>query len=214
MDDAVKRPPRPTLRVEQARRTRRAVLDAARERFLRDGYAATTMAHVAADAGVSVETVYKNFGNKAKLLKAVFDVTIAGDDEPVPVRDREAVAKVRAEPDGRRKLEMYAHHITAIGQAVGPLLLVVRDAAATNPDAAELWQALQSERLMGMTLFAQHLGQQGHLRTGVTVAEAADIIWACNSLETWDLFMRQRGWNAKRLGRLLSRQLAAALLTD
>ena len=70
---------------EQARQTRWVVLQAARQLFLEDGFAATTMPAIAATAGVSVQTVYKTFGNKPRLAKAVFDVAIAGDDEPVPV---------------------------------------------------------------------------------------------------------------------------------
>jgi AcrR family transcriptional regulator len=190
------------------------VLTAARNRFLRDGYAKTTMAHVAADAGVSIETVYKGFGNKAKLVKAVFDVTVVGDDEPVPMSDREFVASIHAEPDPRQKLLMYGRHIGQVEQRVGPLLLVVRDAAASNPDAADLWHTLQHERLTGMRMFARHLDQGGHLRPGVSVAEAADVIWAFNSVETWDLFINQRGWSPDRLGQWLGRQLIAALLAD
>ena len=86
-------------RQEQAGRSRWAMLEAARRLFLDHGHAATTMPAVAAAAGVSVQSVYKAFGNKPALLKAVFDVAIAGDDEPVPVLQREALGRVRDEPD-------------------------------------------------------------------------------------------------------------------
>src|SRR5438445_12171483 len=91
----------------QAGLTRAAVVDAARVRFLDRGYAATTIADIAGDAGVSVETVYKAFGNKAGLLKALFDVAIVGDHEPVPLEGRDMVARIQAEPDGREKLRIY-----------------------------------------------------------------------------------------------------------
>src|SRR6476659_3244056 len=90
----------------QADQNRAAVIAAARARFFADGYASTTVGQIAGDAGVSVETIYKAFGNKAGLLKAVFDVAVAGDDEPVAMADREFVAQIQAEPDARRKLEL------------------------------------------------------------------------------------------------------------
>jgi TetR/AcrR family transcriptional regulator, regulator of autoinduction and epiphytic fitness len=204
--------PKPTLRDEQARRTRRSVLDAARELFIREGYAATRMAAVAARAGVSVETVYKVFGNKAKLVKAVFDVAVVGDDEPVPMLQRQLVRDIDAEPDPARKLERYGQHIAEVNLRVGPLLLVVRDAAVSNADAARVWTQLQVERARGMLLFATKLDESGFLRPGVTVEEARDVLWAFNSVETWDLFVNQRGWAYERWGDWLGRQLTAALL--
>src|SRR6476659_6509325 len=93
-------------RQARAQESRAAVLRAALDRFLEQGYSSTTIAQIAGDADVSVETVYKTFGNKAGLLKAVFDVAVAGDDEPVAMADREFVAQIQAEPDARRKLEL------------------------------------------------------------------------------------------------------------
>src|SRR5690242_11438289 len=98
-------------RRSQARATRARIVEAARRRFLTDGYAATTIAGVAADADVSVETVYKGFRNKARLLKAGFDVAVAGDDEPVPVVERAFVADIDAEPDPAAKLRRFAVHL-------------------------------------------------------------------------------------------------------
>src|SRR5690349_16609626 len=106
MSEDVKAPRRydATRRREQARQTRAAVLRSARDRFLGDGYAATTIGQIAGDAGVSVETVYKAFANKAGLLKAVFDVSVAGDDEPVAMDQRDVIQAIAEEPDAVRKL--------------------------------------------------------------------------------------------------------------
>ena len=151
-------------RQEQARQNRLTVLRAARRLFLEHGYAATTMAAVAGSAGVSVETVYKAFGNKAGLVKAVFDSDIVGDDEPVPLMEREFVQRNIAEPDPRRKLETYGEHLAQTLPRAGPIQLVVRAAAAADPAAAAVWAQLQQERLTGMTAFANHLDGGGHLR--------------------------------------------------
>ncbi|MEY2470050.1 MAG: hypothetical protein QOF21_2748, partial [Actinomycetota bacterium] len=146
-------------RQEQARETRRAVLAAAHDMFVEQGYAQTTMAGVAEAAGVSVETVYKAFGNKAKLVKACFDVAIAGDDEDVPIMERDdgIVALTRAEPDPRKKLAMFGAHIADACERTGPMQLAVKAAAASDPAAAEVWAQLSQERLIGMGFFAQHL---------------------------------------------------------
>jgi AcrR family transcriptional regulator len=199
-------------RDEQARASRRAMLDAAGDLFLEKGFAGTTLPMVAAAAGVSLQYVYKMFGNKAGLVKALFDVSIAGDDEPVAVRDRAAISAVRAEPDPKRKLELYGQHMVSVAPRIMPLLLIVRDAAASDRAAAELWAVLQAERLTGMTHFADELHRGGHLRQGVSRTEARDVLWVHNSLEIWDLLVTQRGWAPRRYGRWITQQLVAALL--
>jgi AcrR family transcriptional regulator len=199
-------------RQEQARQNRGAVLAAAHRRFVADGYAATTVAAVAADAGVSVETIYKSVGKKPELAKAVFDVTVVGDDEDVPMLQREFVARNQAEPDPRRKLEAYGEHLAATAPRISPILLVIRDAAATDAGAAAVWDQLQAERLTGMTAFATHLDDGGFLRTDVSRDEARDVLWTHNSVELWDLLVRQRGWTDERFGTWVGRQLIAALL--
>ena len=214
MPRAVKPPRRydASRRQEQARATRRAVLEAARELFLADGYAASTIAAVAGRAGVSAETVYKAFGNKPGLVKAVFDVTVVGDDEPVPMLQREFVRRNMAEPDPRVKLVDYGRHVAETAPRIGPVLLVVREAAATDPAAAGVWEQLQQERLTGMTAFATNLHEGGHLRGGVSPEEARDVLWVHNSLELWELLVRLRGWSDERFGRWVGQQLVAALL--
>ena len=199
-------------RQEQARQTRRAVLTAAQRLFAADGYAATTISAVAAEAGVSVETVYKAFGNKPALVKAAFDVAVVGDDEPVPMLQREFVRRGMAEPDPRKKLAAYGDHVAEVGARTGAILLAVRAAAATDPGAADVWQELQTERLTGMTAFARHLHDGGFLRDDVSVNEARDVLWTHNSVELWDLLVNQRSWAKRRFGRWVAQQLTAALL--
>jgi len=199
-------------RQARARQSRLTVLAAARRRFLEQGYAATTIAAVAADAGVSVETVYKAFGGKAGLVKAVFDVDIAGHDEQVPMLESEFVRRNSAEPDPRRKLEAYGEHLASAIPRAGPIQLVVRAAAATDPAAAAVWQQLQQERLVGMTAFGGHLAAAGHLRPGLSAEDARDVLWVHSSVELWDLLVNERRWSADRYGRWIGQQLIAALL--
>jgi AcrR family transcriptional regulator len=200
------------LRQANARQNRAAILKAAHRRFLDAGYAATTMSAIAGDAGVSVETVYKAFANKAGLLKAVFDVAVVGDDEPVPMLERDDVKQNRAEPDPRKQLRMYGElYVKRAARAV-PVQLVVRQAAAGDPAAAAVWEQLMTERLTGMTVFATDLHGNGHLRQGVSVEEARDVLWTFNSAELWELLVIRRGWTPERFGHWVGEALIAALL--
>jgi AcrR family transcriptional regulator len=201
-----------TRRQEQARLNRQAILSAGRRLFLETGYAQTTMPALAREASVSVETVYKAFGNKPGLVKALFDVSIVGDDDPIPLMERDFVRRNIAEPDPRKKLIDYGRHLVGVHTRTSPILLVVRDAAATDPGAAQLWETMQQERLTGMTAFAHHLKSGGYLRRGVSLPEARDVLWTHNSVELWDLLVNQRGWAGSRFGRWVGQQLIAALL--
>jgi AcrR family transcriptional regulator len=199
-------------RREQARRNRWAVLQAARQLFLERGFAATTMPAVASAAGVSVQTVYKAFGNKPRLAKAVFDVAIAGDDEPIPMLQRASLGRVRDEPDPRAKLRLYGEFLADVAPRHVPVQLVIRDAAATDPEARSVWAQLQRERLTGMTMFARALHDDGHLCPGVSTTEARDVLWTYNSAELFQLLVLERGWSPKRYGRWVAAALTSALI--
>jgi AcrR family transcriptional regulator len=190
-----------TRRREAARHSRRTVLDAAQRLFLELGFAATTMVDVADAAGVSTKNIYKVFGNKVGLAKAVFDVAIAGDDDAVPMVERASLMKVRAEPDPRRKMMLYGEHLAAVAPRHVPFQLVILDAAANDSEAAKVWNQLQAERLRGMAMFANSLAADGHLRDDVTATEARDILWTYNSAELYRLLVIERRWSAKRYGR-------------
>ena len=199
-------------RREQARGTRLAVIDAARQLFLERGFAATTVPAVAAAAAVSVQTVYKVFGTKARLAKAVFDVSMAGDDEPETMLERSALARVRDEPDPRVMFRRYGEFLADVAPRHVPVQLVIRDAASSDPDARAVWEELQAERLRGMSMFARALHERGQLRPGISVTEARDVLWTYNSAELFELLVLRRGWSPKRYGRWIAEALTAALL--
>jgi AcrR family transcriptional regulator len=201
-------------RQAQARLTRGSILGAAQDLFLERGYAGTTMAEVAQAAEVSIETVYKAFRNKSGLVKALFDVAIVGDDQPIPMLQRERVAKMREEPDPRQKLLMYGGHLSEAGPRAGQIQLLIRSAAASDPEASTVWDQMVQERLTGMTEFARHLYEGGHLRPGVSLEEARDVLWTYNSVELFDLLVLQRGWDPDKYGRWIAEAMIAALLPD
>jgi AcrR family transcriptional regulator len=212
MSRSVKRPYDASGRQAAARQNRARVLEVAGRRFAADGYAATTLASIAGEAGVSVETINKAFRNKAGLLKALFDVAVAGDDEPVAIEQRDFVAAIRAEPDGRRKLQMYAEHLTDAMPRAAPVQLLIRSAAAVDADLAAVWDNLEQERLTGMGMFAADLAGSGVLRDDVDRDEARDVLWTYTGVEVYDLLVVQRGWSLDRYARFIADGAATALL--
>ena len=125
---------------------------------------------------------------------------------------RELVAKIRAEADPRQKLLMYGEHLSEAGVRAGQLQLLIRSAAASHPDASAIWDEMVQERLTGMTEFARHLHEGGHLRPGISLEEARDVLWTYNSVELFDLLVLQRGWDPDRYGRWVAESIAAAIL--
>jgi AcrR family transcriptional regulator len=199
-----------TRRRQQAQQNRQAVLSAARQRFLDQGYAATTIAEIARDAAVSAETVYKAFATKAGVLKALFDVSVAGDDEPVPMVQRDVIQKVAGQTEATRKLEMYAEHMAAAMPRSAPVQLLARDGAASSPDAGEVWKQIRQETLAGMTMFASDLARTGQLR--VSAREARDVLWTYHAPELYELLVLERGWSASRYGKFIAQALICALV--
>ena len=187
-----------TQRRAQSRAARRIVLATAGQLFAERGYQRTSMKDIAAGSGVSVETVYGYFGTKAGLLKELLDVTVAGDDAPVSVPDRAPVQAIRAAPDGRAKLALYAAFLATVQARLVPLFLVIRGAAGADRDAADLWAGLGAQRLAGMTMLAEHLAESGVLAPGRTVAETRDELWALGAVEVYELLVGQRGWSPER----------------
>src|SRR3954447_17436735 len=132
-------------RREQAAATRRAILEAAQARFERDGYAATTIAAVAREAGVATKTVYLAFETKSGVLRALWHLLVRGERDGVAVPEQPWFREVVAEPDPVRKLEIGARNSRIIKERAGDLMEALRSGAPTDPDLAELWGRIQSE---------------------------------------------------------------------
>jgi AcrR family transcriptional regulator len=200
-------------RAEQARENRARILGAARDLLLADGYGRTTIGRVAAAAGVSAESVYKTFGSKAALAKAVYDVTLVGDDEPVALRDRPEFAALLAETDPRRTLELYAGVGRTLWDRLGPLLAVVLDgAAAGDRDLVEFVATIRRESHAGASGVVARLDAMGALRPGLTVERAGDELWMLIQPESYRLLVGVRGWSMDELQAWLARSAVAALL--
>src|SRR5437764_9509035 len=133
------------LRREQAARTRRQILDKAKELFERDGYAATSMAAIASAAGVSLKTVYLVFETKNGVLRALWHQLLRGQQDTIPVGDQPWYREVLAEPDPEHQLRLNARNSLIVKTRAGAILEVIRDAASSDPDIAQLWARIQTE---------------------------------------------------------------------
>jgi AcrR family transcriptional regulator len=197
-------------RQAQARRTRETILDAARRQFLEGGYAATTIAAIAGEAGVSVETIYKAFGGKPGLVRAIYQRGLTGR-EAVPAFQRSDAMRER-ETDPRTIMHNWGVLTSEVSSAVSPIARLVRAAAASDPDMAALLKASDDIREQRARHHARFLKQRGYLREGVSLAQATDILWTCTSDELYDLLVTQRGWSLPRFARFLADYLNATLL--
>jgi AcrR family transcriptional regulator len=181
-------------RVEQAAATRRAVLTAARELFVSNGYSATTIAAIAERARVSLDTIYATVGRKPALLRELVETAISGTEQAVPAEQRDYVMRISGADNALDKITIYAQAITAIQQRLAPVFLALRDAAATDIDCAALWAEIAKRRATNMRTFAAELRNTGDLRNDLSDDQVADIIWSMNAAEYWDLLVHQRGW--------------------
>lgn len=202
------------LRRAQADATRAAILDGARRAFERDGYAATSVQDVASAAGVSLKTVYLAFGTKAGVLRALWHRLLRGDDDPVPVGERDWYREVLEEPDPRRQLALNARNSRRVKERAGALLRVVREAAAVDADAAELWQRIETEFHANQRAVVASLAQKKALRRGLSVGRGADVLWAVNHPSIWWLLVGERGWSGRQYESWLADASSSQLLRE
>jgi AcrR family transcriptional regulator len=207
------RPYSSPLRVQQADATRRAVLTAASELFIAQGYGATTLDQIAARAGVSKPTVFSAVGNKQTVLSAVRDVAMAGDDEKLSMVERPLAEEIRQEPDPHRAVELLARLFTGVGRRYARIDEVLRGAAHSGePGLRELWQTSEEQRLTGARIWATTLAGKGPLRNGMDVDTATDLLWLHMAPDQYHRLVHVRGWSDDRFRRWLIDSLTRLLL--
>jgi AcrR family transcriptional regulator len=174
------------------------------------------MPAIATEAGVVVETIYRAFGSKAGLFKAVVEAAVAGGSAraDMSVEERPAIRAVIEEPDPHRQVELYVATQPGIHRRSGPLLRALLGAAAVDPELRALWDEIESGRLAGQGRFAGMLAERGVLRPGVSVEQARDLVWTLCSLAVHDLLVVSRGWTSERYQEWLAAALTRELLPD
>jgi AcrR family transcriptional regulator len=199
-------------REQQAAATRRSILDAATAGFEADGYAATTMDAIAAEAGVSLKTVYLAFETKSRLLRAVWDLALKGDESDAPVAERPWYVDVLEEPDPEAKLRKTARASRIVKERIGGLLRAIRDGAPGDPEVGELWSLIQSDFYANQRVIVESLRKVGGLAKGLGVDRATDILWTFNHPDVWLLLVGQRGWTPSQFETWFADSVCAQLL--
>lgn len=209
---------RPATRSYDGRRRRQLAAESlhsvrthARELFLAQGFGATTIAEIARAAGVSAESVYKNFGSKAGLVRAIYEESLLGAGG-LPAEQRSDLAQT-TETDPVRLMERFGRFTTEISPIGAPVYLLIRDAAASgDASMAALLRDVDDARYRRMLHNARQLVGRGLLKPGLTMAEAADVMFTSTAAELYETLVVKRGWSAERYGTFIARTLAANLL--
>lgn len=201
-----------TRRREQARQTRERIVRTAMNQFLDRGYSATSVAAIAAEADVSVDSIYKSFGGKPGLIRAIFERALEGEG-PVPAEQRSDRLQAE-ESDPRKIIEGWGRFLVELAPRGSPILLLVRSAAATDPALVALLDEIDASRMSRMTTNARRLHRAGHLRPGISVRAAADVLWTYSSPELYDLLVLRREMPLRRYGAFVVDATIAALLPE
>jgi AcrR family transcriptional regulator len=202
-DEVKSRSYRSAARQEQARATRRRILTAAAALFSRQGYADTTVAQVAEQAGVSVDTLYASVGRKPQILLAVHDMALGSADEPIPALQRDYVAAVRRAEGARAKIQLYAEALGRILPDAVPLSDALRIAAIGDPECRAVWDALNERRAANMLLLAADLRATGEIRADLSDGDVAHLVWSMNSPEYY-LLVTGRGHTPEQYAALVA----------
>ena len=197
-------------RRKQALHTRETILDVARELFLGGGYAGTTIASIADAADVSVETIYKGFGGKPGLVRAIAEKGLEGVG-PVPAEQRSDEMRT-LERDPYRVMQRWGTFVTEVAPLAVPIFLLMQTAAATDAEMAALLEELNRVKLVRMEHNARQLFERGDFREGVTLEHARDVLWAYSSAELYGLLVLRQGWPLELYGQFVAEGMIAALL--
>lgn len=195
----------------QAAATAESILVAARRLFEAHGYPATSVANVAAEAGVALKTVYVAYATKAQLLRSVWDVTLRGFAD-IPVADQPWYREVLEESDPARTLALNARNATVVKRRIGPLTKVIRDGAAADPDVRALWDLIQTDYHANQTRIVAKLAAANALRPGLQPDRASDILWSLVHPDLWHLLVGERAWTEQEYQDWLSDTSIAQLL--
>jgi AcrR family transcriptional regulator len=199
-------------REQQAAATRRAILGAAQRLFEKQGYAATTMAAIAEEAGVALKTVYVAFETKSGVLRALWNLRLRGERDELPVAQQDWYREVIDEPDPERQLRLNARNSRARKVSIAPLLDVIRSGALVEPEIEELWNRIEGDYHDNQRVIAQSLHRKKVLRRGLDVDLATDILWTINHPNLWQL-LAGRGWTPEQYEQWTA-DLARAQLLD
>ena len=207
-----RRPYDASRRRQQAEETRERMLNAAGRLFAGRGYAETTIEAIANEAQVAVPTVYAAFQSKRGVLSALLGRLASGERGAPPLLETARARIVLAETDPRRMLELFVDHLGQVQERVIPVYEVMKSAARSEPDVAELLARTQAGRLSNVGAVPARLGELGLLRPGLSVEEASRTVWVLTSPEVRQMLETFAAWSPDRYRAWLLDALSAVLL--
>ena len=211
MAKAVKRRYDNTRRLAQVRETRLKVIEAAKSLFIENGYPATTLEAVADTADVALPTLYRLFGSKQALLKAVLDTSFGGDDEPIAFGDRPEQQQALADPDPTSLVRSFARICRQFMERSSEMFHVLASAAQVDPEIAEFQTDIRRQRHTGQARIVAAIADRDALDPVLSLSEAQDIAYAALSPEVHRVLTVERGWTADQYERWLTRALSSLL---
>jgi len=178
--------------------------------FSTAGYAATTIQAVADEAGVAVQTVYAVFGNKRELLRLALEAAVTGVAAPLPLTERSEFTAIADEPDARRRAAMDAAMTAQMSPRIAPILKVVREAAAVDPDFATTLAAITAQRRADMAAAATILA--GNDGPTLELEDAIGTLYVLYSPDVFTALTGELGWSIEQYERWLAEMLYRAVI--
>jgi AcrR family transcriptional regulator len=214
MGEAVKRRYDNSRRLAQVRATRLKVIEAARRLFIEHGYPATTLEAIADAADVALPTLYRLFGSKRVLLKAVLDISFGGDDEPIAFGDRPEQQEALAEPDPVSLVCSFARICQLFMERSSEMFHVLSTAAQVDPDIAGLENEIRRQRHTGQARIVAAIAARNALDPELSLSDAEDMAYAALSPEVHRILTIERRWTADQYEDWLARVLSSLLRPD
>lgn len=195
-----------TRRRAQAAATREHILAAAARLFAGSGYTTVTMDAIAQAAGVAIATLYLHFPNRTAIVDGLANAVVAAPDLNVE--------QVAAEPDPVARLRIGARIIADLNERSWLVTGILRDMRGSDASLARLWEEWQGRHLYAVRRAVELLAADGHLRAGIDIEEAADILYALTGTEVYRALVRERGWSRKRYEEWLFQATRRELLDE
>ena len=207
-----KRAYRSAIRDQQAEGTRRLILEAAKRLLEEQGYAATTMQAIAAEAAVVPQTVYSAFSSKSGLLSALWDIVLRASEDAAPVGALPWYREVIEELVPERQLRLNARNSRMVKERIAGVIRVIRDGATSDPAVGKLWSDIESSFYRNQAAIVGSIAEKGALRGGLDATRATDILWTLNHPDVWRLLVGERGWSPDDYERWFGDTACAQLL--
>lgn len=189
--------------------TRRRILTEAKELFLRQGYAGTSVAAVARTAGVAERTVYLVFPTKAALLNEVIVDAVRADDSEAPLREQFAAA---LEAPAAELIRRFAAANAAVMARTARVMAIGEGAAAGDPQLAQLRERGHAALRVDCHRIAEALAARDALAHDLSVEDATDTMYALLNESVFLRLVDGREWSVERYQAWLERLLVATLL--